>query len=92
MEQVQRKPWSARRTGAPPLWRQAKRIGAIQLGEDCVRPHNPYWYLKGPSGEPEFLVMRNCSDRIRGNGCKLKEGKFRLGNRKKFFLVRMVRH
>lgn len=28
--------------------------------------------------------MRNCSDRIRGNGCKLKEGKIRLGNRKNF--------
>ncbi|GAB0210036.1 hypothetical protein GRJ2_003469400 [Grus japonensis] len=51
-----------------------------------------FQYLKGAYRQDgEGLFMRECSDRTRGNGFKLKEGRFRLGVRKKFFPVRVVR-
>ncbi|GAB0210106.1 mitochondrial enolase superfamily member 1 [Grus japonensis] len=52
-----------------------------------------FQYLKGAYRQDgEGLFMRDCSDRTRGNGFKLKEGRFGLDVRKKFFTVRVVRH
>jgi len=52
-----------------------------------------FQYLKGAyRKDGEGLFTRVCSDRTRGNSSKLKEGGFRLGIRKKFFTMRMVKH
>ena len=52
-----------------------------------------FQYLKGAYRKAwEGVFIRSCSERLRGNGFKLEEGRFRLDIRKKFFTVRVVRH
>jgi len=52
-----------------------------------------FQYLKGAYKKAaEGLLTRACSDRMRGNGFKLKEGRFRLDVRKEFFTMKVVRH
>ena len=52
-----------------------------------------FQYLKGAyKQEGERWFMRADSDRTRGNGFEMEEGRFRLDIRKKFFTLRVVRH
>ena len=52
-----------------------------------------FQYLKGSyRKEGDKLFSEVCGDRTRGNGFKLKKGRFMLVIRKKSFTVRVVRH
>ena len=52
-----------------------------------------FQYLKGEyKQEGEWLLTREDSNRTRGNGFKLRQGRFRLDMRRKFFPQRVVTH
>jgi len=52
-----------------------------------------FQYLKGAyKRDGDKLFSRACYDRTRAHGFKLKEGRFSLDIRKKFFTLRVVKH
>jgi len=82
------------RAGTPLLGGKAERVGAVQPGEEKAwrRPYISLPVAEGACKEAEEgLITRACSDRTRGNRFKLKEGRFRLDIRKKFFVMRVVK-
>ncbi|KAK4816920.1 hypothetical protein QYF61_024930 [Mycteria americana] len=73
---------------------QKKRGQPVEGGDSTTLLRSAaFQYLKVAYRKAgEGLFTRACSDSTRGNGFKVKEGRFRLDIRKKFFTMRVVRH
>ena len=78
------------------LQAKAERLGAVQPGEEKAAGRDltaAFQYLKRAYGKDgDNLFSKACGERTRHNGFKLKEGKFRLDIRKKFFTMKVVKH
>lgn len=84
-------------------WKGKRRLEAEEVSwrsficSPCGRLHEELiavtQYLKrAHKKDKERFFTRTCTDRTSDNYFKLKEGKFSLDRRRKFFTVRVVRH
>lgn len=67
-----------------------RRLGLFNLEKALQIPYSSLAVLKGAYRKASFV--RGCSDRTRGKGLKLTDGRFRWGIRKKFAPMKLVRH
>ena len=82
------------RAGAPLLWGKAETglfsLEKRRLQRDLLAA---FQYLKAAyRKDGENIFSRACCNKARGKGFKLREGRFRLDVRKKFFTIRVVKH
>jgi len=61
-----------------------------RLQEECIAAFQCLKWLYKKAGERLFTVA--CNDRTRGNGFKLREGRFSLDVRRQLFTMRVVGH
>ena len=70
-------------------------LGLFSLGRGRLRGDliAAFQCLKGPCRKDgDNIFSRTCCSRTRSNGFDLREGRFRLDIRRKFFTVRVVKH
>jgi len=72
-----------------------RKLGLFSMAKRRLQGHliPSFQCLKGSGKKDEDrLFSRACCNRTRGNGFKLKQGRFRLDIRKIFFTIRVVKH